>query len=164
MLIRDAAESDLPAIVAIYNTTIPSRMVTGDLEPVTVDSRRDWFHAHQPDRYPLWVAEADGIITGWLGFQAFYGRCAYRSTAELSLYVHPEFRRQGVGRFLVETAIGKSPYLGITTLVGFIFGHNLPSLKLFERLGFQQWGYLPRVAKFDDIERDLVIVGRRVDE
>jgi phosphinothricin acetyltransferase len=162
MTIRNALEADLPAIVDIYNATIPSRMVTGDLEPVTLESRLPWFHAHQPDSYPLWVMEVNTDIAGWLGFQPFYGRCAYRSTVELSLYVHAQFRRQGIGRTLVEAAITKSPSLGITTLIGFIFGHNYPSLQLFERLGFAQWGYLPGVAKLDAIERDLVIVGRRV--
>jgi phosphinothricin acetyltransferase len=162
MPIRDALETDLPAIVDIYNATIPSQMVTGDLEPVTIDSRINWFHAHHPDRYPLWVLEQEGTIAGWIGFQPFYGRCAYRSTAELSLYVHAQFRRQGIGQTLLKAAIKFSPDLGITTLIGFIFGHNQPSLQLFERLGFQQWGYLPRVARFDTIERDLVIVGRQV--
>ena len=40
--IRDATEADLPAIVALYNATIPGRMVTADTEPVTVtrDGRR----------------------------------------------------------------------------------------------------------------------------
>jgi len=44
---RAATEADLPAIVEIYNSTIPGRMVTADLEPVTVESRRAWFQAHQ---------------------------------------------------------------------------------------------------------------------
>jgi phosphinothricin acetyltransferase len=47
-------------------------------------------------------------------------------------------------------------------LLGFIFGHNEPSLKLFERFGFEKWGHLPSVAELDGIERDLVIVGKRV--
>ena len=36
--LRNATEHDLPAIVAIYNATIPSRMVTADLDPVTVEA------------------------------------------------------------------------------------------------------------------------------
>jgi len=40
MTLRDATEVDLPAIVDIYNSVIPGRMVTADLEPVTVESRR----------------------------------------------------------------------------------------------------------------------------
>ena len=47
--------------------------------------------------------------------------------------------------------------------MAFVFGHNAPSLRLFERAGFARWGHLPRVARLDGIERDLLILGRRVD-
>ncbi|MDB5833890.1 MAG: phosphinothricin acetyltransferase, partial [Caballeronia sp.] len=52
---RDATLDDLPGIVAIYNSTVPSRLVTADLEPVSVESRLAWFHAHGPKARPLWV-------------------------------------------------------------------------------------------------------------
>jgi predicted O-methyltransferase YrrM len=48
-------------------------------------------------------------------------------------------------------------------MVGLIFGDNAASLRLFERLGFARWGLLPRVARVDDIERNLVIMGRHCD-
>ncbi|MGV0028633.1 N-acetyltransferase family protein [Phormidesmis priestleyi] len=162
MVIRDAVESDLAVIVAIYNSTVSTRIVTADFEPVTVESRLAWFASHRPNDRPLWVIEIDGAIAGWLGFQSFYGRPAYKGTVELSLYVSPDFRRRGIGRSLLEKAIETSPALQITTLLGFIFASNQPSLKLFEQYGFEQWGYLPRVAKFETGEQDLVIVGRRV--
>ena len=57
-----------------------------------------------------------------------------------------------------------APSLSIDTLLGFIFGHNEPSLALFERHGFVRWGVLPRVAVLDEIERDLIIVGYRIAE
>jgi len=59
----------------------------------------------------------------------------------------------------LELAIRRSPELGIKTLIGIIFAHNQPSLKLFEKFGFQPWGYLPKVAELDGVERDVVIVG-----
>jgi L-amino acid N-acyltransferase YncA len=45
---REATRADLPSIVEIYNATIPSRMVTADLEPVSVESRVHWFEQHRP--------------------------------------------------------------------------------------------------------------------
>lgn len=57
--LRDAVEADLPAIVAIYNATIAGRVVTADLEPVSIESRLAWFRAHNPERRPLWVALDD---------------------------------------------------------------------------------------------------------
>jgi len=87
MIFRDALESDLPAIVDIYNSTIPGMMVTADTAPITVNDRRAWFHEHKKGFRPLWVIEDTGTIAGWLSFQSFYGRPAYRATAEVSIYI-----------------------------------------------------------------------------
>jgi L-amino acid N-acyltransferase YncA len=159
---RHATSDDLPAIVAIYNSTIPSRQVTADTEPVSVESRRAWFSEHTPDKRPLWVAEQGGQVIGWLSYSNFYGRPAYSGTAELSIYIHEDARGKGLGRYFLQQAIDFAPRIGVHTLLGFIFGHNLPSLKLFEAYGFERWADMPRVATLDGIERDLVILGKRV--
>jgi len=160
MTIRDAIEADLPAIVRIYNATVPTRMVTAELEPTTVEARLPWFREHSPEQYPFWVAESGDRVIGWLDFKKFLPRCAYRGTAEISVYVDEEFRRRGVGQRLLEHAIARAPSLGITALIGLIFGHNEPSLKLFERFGFERWAFLPGVAQLDGMERDLIVMGR----
>jgi L-amino acid N-acyltransferase YncA len=162
MTIRDGIADDLPAIVAIYNASIPGRAATADTELVSVEGRRDWFHEHNPNVQPLWVAVQNDIIAGWLSFQSFYGRPAYHATAELSVYIAPNWQRKGIGNALLSQAVVRAPGLGLKTLLGFIFAHNDASLRLFERFGFHRWGVLPRVAELDGIERDLIIVGRRL--
>ena len=163
MNLRPATEADLPAIVAIYNATIASRMVTADLEPVTVESRRAWFALHESPKRPLWVlADATGGIAAWLSFDTFYARAAYDGTAMIAIYVAESQRRRGLARQLLREAMRRAPSLGLHTLLGYIFGHNGPSLRLFEAEGFARWAHLPRVAVLDGAERDLIIVGRRV--
>ena len=163
MTLRDGMETDLPAIVGIYNATVPGRMATADTAQVSIDSRVAWFRGHSPERRPIWVVEEDGTVGAWLSLQPFYGRPAYHRTAEVSVYVADRHRRRGLGRRLLTEAIRRGPDLGLATLLGFIFAHNQPSLVLFEQLGFRRWGHLPRVAELDGVERDLVIVGRRLD-
>ena len=162
MYIRNALEADLSAIVTIYNASIPGRLATADLDPVSVESRLEWFYQHSSTSRPILVMETDKVILGWLSFQSFYGRPAYQATAEISIYVSPVYQRQRVAYKLLESAIALSPNLGLTTLVGFIFAHNQPSIKLFELFGFQTWGHLPQVANLDAIERDLLIMGRKI--
>jgi phosphinothricin acetyltransferase len=159
---RLARFDDLPQIVAIYNSTIASRQVTADTEPISVESRHAWFAEHTPERRPLWVIEQDGKIIGWLSYSNFYGRPAYSGTAELSIYLHEEARGKGLGKYFLRQAIDFAPKVGVHTLLGFIFGHNEPSLKLFEAFGFERWATMPRVANLDGIERDLIIVGKRI--
>ena len=162
MIIRDALEADLPAIIDIYNAATSTRTSTALLGPVTVEERLPWFHRHSADQFPLWVADVAGQITGWLSFHEFIRRPAYFGSAEISVYVHENFRRRGFGRELLHRAVADAPRLGLRVLVGYVLGHNEASLALFEQAGFQRWGRLPRIARFEESERDLVIVGRHV--
>jgi phosphinothricin acetyltransferase len=159
---RIANESDLPIIVSIYNATVPSRRATADTVEVTVESRLEWFRQHSPDKLPLMVHEHDNRVVAWVSFQAFYGRAAYDHTAEISIYIAPEYRGKGLGRILLAEALGLTLQLGIKTVVGFVFSHNQPSLRLFGALGFKEWGKLPDIAEMDGKEFSLSIVGKRV--
>jgi L-amino acid N-acyltransferase YncA len=161
-MIRDARESDLESIVRIYNAAIPSRLATADTEPISVESRRPWLREHDSRRHPLWVAERDGRVAGWLSVSAFYGRAAYAATAELSVYVDPARQGAGVASGLVQRALDHAAALSLRTYLGFIFAHNARSLALFRKFGFAAWAHLPRVAVLDGVERDLMILGKRV--
>src|SRR5258708_20362860 len=155
---RIARREDLPQIVDISNSTIPSRLVTADTEPVSVESRVRWFNEHSADFRPLWVTELHGHVAGWLSFSSFYGRPAYDKTAEISVYVDEAHRKQGLGSYLLTEALAHAPSLQLHTLLGFIFGHNLPRLVLFEKFVFQRSGVVPKAAALDKNERHLVIL------
>lgn len=159
---RIATENDLADIVAIYNTTIPTRQSTADTSEVSVESRLEWFRRHHPDKRPLLVHERDNTVVAWVSFQSFYGRPAYAHTAEISIYISPEYRGKGLGRELLSQSLAMTRQLGIKTVVGFIFSHNIRSLNLFKSFGFEEWGMLPDVAEMDGREYSLSILGKRV--
>jgi len=160
---RDAVKADLDSIVKIYNSTVASRLVTADTEPVSVASKVQWFEDHNPAKRPIWVVEneQDGII-GWVSFKSFYGRPAYDGTVEISIYLDENQRGKGLGKAVLSYAIEQCPALGIKTILGFIFSHNEPSLKLFRHFGFEEWANLPDIALLDGQERSLTILGKRV--
>jgi L-amino acid N-acyltransferase YncA len=162
VLFRNAAPDDLPAIVDIYNSTIPGRMVTADTAPVTVESRTGWYQAHTPGKRPLWIMEEDGETAGWISLQSFYGRPAYDCTAEISIYLHLGFRGRGLGKKALGHAMDSCPSLGVDTLLGFIFAHNTPSIRLFTQTGFEEWAHLPDVAVLDGVRRSLKILGKKL--
>ena len=161
--IRIARHEDLPRIVEIYNASVPGRLATADLKPVSVESREFWFSAHDPAKHPLTVAVVEnGAIAGWGSLNAFYGRIAYQHTVEISIYVAPEFSRRGIGGLLTDDMLKRCPALKIKTVLAYIFAHNEPSVQLFKKRGFVLWGHLPRIADMDGIERDLDIYGLRI--
>ena len=176
MPIRDAVEADLPRIVEIYNASIPGRMATADTEPVTVESRRQWFGEHNARTRPLWVMDVQTdqgvggnvgdrgqVIAAWISLRDYYGRPAYHATAEIALYVAPEHRGHGYGSQLLAQLIEFAGKQGLRNLLSFVFGHNEASIRLNKKHGFEQWGNLPGVAELDGQWFDLVILGRKLE-
>ncbi len=157
-----AQQNDLKKIVDTYNSTVESRLVTADLEPVTTASKQMWFDAHSPNRRPLWIILTDSTYAGWMSFNSFYGRPAYDGTVEVSIYLEEKVRGKGLGKICLEKAFEACLELNITTLLGFIFDHNEPSLKLFYTMGFEKWAHLPKIANMGDAERGLIILGKRI--
>lgn len=160
---RNATINDLPQIVEIYNSTIPGRMVTADTEPITVESRHDWFKKHDTTKRPLWMVEDEhGTSVGWVSFSSFYGRPAYDGTVEVSIYLDERQRGKGLGKKVLQHVLDEAPKYKVRTVLGFIFAHNGPSLKLFYHFGFTDWANLPNIAVLDGVERSLIIVGKRI--
>jgi phosphinothricin acetyltransferase len=165
---RDATNADLPSIVDIYNFAVATRESSCDLEPTTVAARQVAFAKHSPGHRPLWVAEdaeapGQGVV-GYLGFFHFMNeRPGYFITADVALYLRPDYQGRKLGTYLLGAAIRHAPSLGIEVLTATIFASNQPSIRLFTRHGFERWGFMPRVARLGSIERDLLMVGRRLD-
>ena len=163
MLIRIAQVDDLPAIVEIYNQSIPSKQSTGDTQPLRVQDRMDWFAEHRPEEHPIFVAEVEGQVVGWCSLSAYRpGRAALRFTSEISYYISYVYHRQGIATALVGHALAACPRLGIRHVFAIVLEGNQASLNLLQKMGFEQWGYLPNVADFDGREVGHLYYGRHM--
>lgn len=155
-----ANKNDLTAIVAIYNQAILTRQSTADLEPTTVEAKKAWFDSFNHQERPIWKIIEREKVVGWVALEYFYGRPAYLHTAEISIYLDRRVQHHGLGQRAIEFVITQLASLKIDTLVAYVFGHNVPSLRLFQQNSFATWGKLPKVALIDDQKRDLIILGR----
>lgn len=163
LVVRDATEADLPAIVDIYNQSIPGGWSTADTRPITVAERVEWFRKFDPKRRPIWVAEKEGQIVAWVSLSSFYaGRPAYDATAEVSVYIANPFQRQGLGRYLKQRMIDHCPEFGVTTLLSMYFDHNEASRRMNDKLGFVTMGHLTEIATVQGQKRGLIIAGLRI--
>ncbi len=163
MHIRDATEADLPAIVEIYNQSIPGGTSTADTAPIAVADRTEWFRKFDSVKRPIWVAEIDGEIVAWIGLTSFYaGRPAYDATAEVSTYIATGYQRKGIGTALKKRMIEACPKLGVTTLLSFYFDHNDATRKMNDALGFVPMGHLTEIAVVQGVKRGLVISALKI--
>jgi phosphinothricin acetyltransferase len=164
MIIRLARPVDLPAILEIYNQAV-STQSTGDTQPVRLEDRQKWYEDHRPEKYPIFVSQVNGEVAGWCSLSAYRaGRAALRFTAEISYYITRAHHRRGLGTALVEHTLAACPRLEIRHLFAIVLENNTASLRLLEKMGFERWGYLPRVADFDGKEVGHLYYGRHVEQ
>ncbi len=155
---RDANESDLPAIIEIYNQSIPAGRSTADTAPISVSDRIEWFRKFDPTKRPIWVAEEDGRVIGCVYLSWFYaGRPAYNKTAEISTYLANDYQGKGIGTMLKQKMIEACPRLGVENLVSMYFDHNEATQKLNDKFGFKVVGHLPEIAEVQGVKRGLTI-------
>ena len=158
-----ATEEDLIQIVAIYNQSIAGKQATADLQPVTPAQRQAWFNQHHPASHPIYVVkDRQGNMAAWGSFSHLYQRPAYHISSEISIYVADEYQRQGIARQLLSWMLQQALSLGICNVVALIFAHNQPSIRLFQDLGFEQWGRLPQICDMDGFYADVLMLGKQI--
>ena len=173
--VQRAKKEDLPAILTIYNQSIAGKQATANLTPVSCEERRDWFEEHvNSATRPIYIVravledaevsveETVSPIVAWGSFSDLYTRPAYHISTEISIYLHQEYHGQGLGSLLTRWMLTQAPSLGIHNVVALIFAHNQPSLGLFRKLGFEQWGYMPKVCDMEGFIADVVMLGKAV--
>lgn len=151
LIIRNATQNDLPAITAIYNDAILHSTATFDTEVKTLDNRLEWLNQHSAT-YPVVVAESAGKVVGWASLSRWSDRCAYDSTAEISVYLESDFRGKGIGRKLMADVLEKGKAAGLHTVLSRITEGNEVSIYLHKSFGFETVGIMKQVgSKFGQL-------------
>ncbi|KGQ43268.1 GNAT family acetyltransferase [Gallibacterium anatis] len=146
-LIRPAQQQDLPALLAIYNHEILNGVATFDLQPKSLAERQSWFDEHNKNNHPLLVAEQDGEVLGYASLSRYAEKAAYNSTVELSVYIAPSARRQGIASQLMLAVIDLAKKDNASHLiVSLITGTNQASISLHQKFGFNKVGTLHQVG------------------
>ena len=147
MEIRVARREDLQQLLDIYNYEVVHGVATLDLQPKSLEEWGRWFDAHNIKNHPLLVAEQAGRVAGYASLSPYRSKEAYRSTVELSIYIGPDFRRQGVATALMEAILREARQDPEThTVVSVITDGNEASRKLHEKFGFTYCGAIREVG------------------
>ena len=164
LTVRDAGLDDIGAIFDIYNHEVLHGTATFDTEPRVVGRDDAWLTERDRRRHPVIVAEAEHRVVGWASLHPWSPRGAYARTAEGSVYVHRDFRGDGVGRSLLEATIEHAREAGLGVVLARIAEANQPSVRLCERLGFRRIGTQRRCGeKFGRI-LDVELMDLHLDE
>ena len=158
MDIRDAQDSDLPEIMAIHNDAVAHTTAIWNDSPVDLANRAAWLADRRRAGYPVLVAARDGAVLGYASFGDWRAFDGYRHTVEHSVYVRADTRGAGIGRALMQALILRARGLGKHVMVAAIEAGNAGSIRLHEKLGFQQVGHLNEVGTKFGAWLDLVFL------
>lgn len=144
--IRIATEKDLSAILEIYNDIIINTNAVYSEEPHTLEMRLSWFNERNAAGFPVIVSEQEGIITGFASYGSFRAWPCFKLTAEHSIYVHQDYRGQGMSKKLLKELIALAKAAGLHVLMAGIDSENGASLHLHESFGFVKVGHFKEVG------------------
>ncbi len=136
--VRPATADDLDAINEIYNHYVAESHCTFDVEPISLDARREWFtHYGTSGRHRVFAAEDGGRIAGFASSSRFRPKPAYLSSVEVSVYVAPDVIGHGVGSRLYETLFKALEGEDVHRAYAGIALPNPQSIALHEKFGFK---------------------------
>ena len=159
--IRDAVETDISAIHAIYAHWVTHSAGTFEEVAPSIEEMAERRRAIQDKNLPFLVADDDGEILGYAYAGPFRPRSAYRYTLEDSIYVAPFVQHRGVGRLLLTALVERCTDLGYRQMIAVIGDSaNLGSIGLHRNLGFRQEGVLRGVGLKFGRWVDVVIMHR----
>lgn len=145
--LRHANEKDIPAVNAIYNEGGVGTTASYDLEPLTVEDQTRWWEGLQAQGYPVMVAvDEHDAVAGFAYLSDFKSKAGYRFTAENTIYIHSDFRGQGVGRLLMDALFCMAKERNIHVLVAAIDARNEGSRAFHQKFGFIESGHLSEVG------------------
>ena len=159
MIIRDATDADMAGVMAIYNDAVAHTTAVWNNTQVDLANRQAWLAERRRAGYPVLVALGDdGRVLGYASFGDWRAFGGYRHTVEHSVYVRADTRGAGIGRALMEALILRAKGLGKHVMVAAIEAGNAGSIRLHEKLGFQQVGHLNEVGTKFGAWLDLVFL------
>jgi L-amino acid N-acyltransferase len=160
MQIRDAEESDLPGLLAIYNDVIATSTAVYSDTPVSLEDRRQWRQARAASGYPVLIAADSSGVLGFATFGDFRSWPGYRFTVEHTVHVRADCRGRGIGGELLQALFPRATALGKHVMIAGVDAANTASIRFHERHGFERAGLLREVGNKFGRWLDLVFLQR----
>lgn len=159
----DLKDSDYPDVKEIYDYYVVNTTVTFSTQKISLAELKETIPAGHP-KYKSFIIKSNGIVCGFCYLSQYKKRQAYDRTAEISVYLKPEFTGKGAGKQILEKMETVARANGIIVMVGIITAENKQSVRLFEKCGFEKCAHYKKVGeKFNRI-LDVVAYQKILDE
>lgn len=133
--IRFARQDDISAIYKIYQYYVINTTATFAYEMVDMQEMIHEFQHIEP-LYPYLVSEVDGKVVGYIYVHRYREKAAYQWDVELTIYIHPQYRKQHLGSLMMEAMLRILKMQGFIRVYSCITVPNENSMRLHERFDY----------------------------
>ncbi|MGD0854542.1 MAG: N-acetyltransferase family protein [Dehalococcoidia bacterium] len=143
---RKAEGKDSESILELYNFYIVTTTATFDQDKISMEEFRQRIYIGH-EKYQTYVSQYCNEMAGFCFLTQYRKKEAYDRTAEIGVYLKPEFTGKGIGSstvaFLEKVASSKQ----IRVVLASISGENTASIKLFQKTGFEKCAHYREVGE-----------------
>ncbi len=141
----EATENDVDSLLDIYNYYLLNSTAVFDDDAIDMTEFRNRVPVGH-GRSKAFCVIVDGEQAGFCFLSQYRNKRAYDRTAEIGLYLKPPFTGRGYGAEIVRHLETAAKASGFDMLVASVSGENLPSIRVFQKLGYSQCAHYRGIA------------------
>lgn len=158
---REMTEYDLQFVKEVYEHYIANSTATFHIGEITIDEIKEFIHVNHP-KYKSFIIFYNNAPAGYCYFTYYKKRQAYDRTAEVTLYLKPDFFRKGIGFATMQFLEAEARKVALKNLLGVISGDNMESIQLFEKMGYSKCAHFKNVGEKFNRLLDVVVYQKEI--
>ncbi len=159
----DLKENDFSLVKEIYDYYILNSTATFHKDLLSTEELKSVILIAHP-KYKSFLINYEGVTCGYCYISQYKKRQAYDRTAEITIYLKPEFSGKGIGKVTLKLLESVAKNNGISVLIGIITGENQASIELFEKCGYEKCAHFKKVGEKFNRLLDVVAYQKMINE
>lgn len=143
---EEMSERYLQDVLDIYNYYVQNTTATFHTKPLDLTEMRALVLFDEPV-YKTFLIRCEGQICGYVLVTSYSKRQAYAHTAEVTIYLKPEWSGKGAGSEALRHIEDYARQKGFHVLLALICGENDKSIRLFSKNGYFKCAHYKEVGK-----------------
>lgn len=147
--VNPVTDRDLPELIRIYNYYVLNSTATFDETPLTEVEMKQVLlltNNSERNRYRAFTIKNQNLICGYAIISKHHLRSAYSKTANVAVYIAPEFVGQGFGGIALDFIESWAAQHQFHVLIAIICAENESSIALFSKKGYFKCAHLKEVG------------------
>lgn len=151
IIFEEVKEEHLQELREIYTYYVLNTTATFHDHVISIDEMKELVIFDNPV-YKTFIICMAQTICGYVSLKQHKKRDAYNKTAEISIYIGPEYTGKGIGTKAIEYIEDYAKKVEIHALIATICGQNAKSINLFKHSGYFNCAHFKEVGiKFGQV-------------